>query len=82
MELLVIEGVIERNAPTFDLTGHYYESIHIDEKNIHKSSQDIYDEWLRENPLVERIDNPTFFIGVRVKIVTESQRHMRSRNSK
>jgi hypothetical protein len=45
MELLVIEGV----GPIFDLTGHYYK------KNGHKTSQDIYDEWLRENPLVERI---------------------------
>jgi hypothetical protein len=68
MELLVIEGAVTWAGPFIDLSDHYYEVIHVDmEKNGHKKPQDIYDEWLRENPEEERIDNPTFFIGWSVR---------------
>jgi hypothetical protein len=61
-KLIVFERVTERG--TIDLTAQNYQIIEFDmEKDGHKGSRDIYDAWLRENPSVARIDNPSFFIG-------------------
>jgi hypothetical protein len=64
MYLLVIEGPIWAKGSFIDLSYNYFESIHFDmEEDGHKKPDELYADWLRANPLVERIDNPAFFIG-------------------